>query len=350
VNAGRPPSTHLRWWWVVGGVVVLGVSVITAVMVGPYALSPSAIVRSTLDRVPFVSVDSGLSDQGEAILWQIRMPRVVLGVLVGSMLSVAGTAYQGVFRNPLADPYLLGAGAGAGLGATLAIAFLPASSEWFVDPLPLAAFVGALGGVFLAYVLGYSVRSGRTAVTLILAGVAVAAFLTAVQTFIQQRQSETLREVYGWILGSLATAGWSEVTLVFPYVVVSLGVVLAGRRLMDVLAVGDVEASSLGVDPTRIRFVLVIFATLGTAAVVAVSGLIGFVGIIVPHTVRLLTNASYRIIVPLSMLLGGAFLVLADVLARTVQAPFEVPIGVITAFFGAPFFAVVLRTSKGIVS
>ncbi|HSJ72034.1 MAG TPA: iron ABC transporter permease [Acidimicrobiia bacterium] len=350
MNAGRPPSTHLRWWWVVGGVVVLVVSVIIAVMVGPYALSPTAIVRSALDRLPFIGVESGLSDQGEAILWQIRMPRVVLGVLVGSMLSVAGTAYQGVFRNPLADPYLLGAGAGAGLGATLAIAFLPASGEWFVDPLPLAAFVGALGGVFLAYVLGYSVRSGRTAVTLILAGVAVAAFLTAVQTFIQQRQSETLREVYGWILGSLATAGWSEVTLVLPYVVVSLGVVLAGRRLMDVLAVGDVEASSLGVDPTRIRLVLVLFATLGTAAVVAVSGLIGFVGIIVPHTVRLLTNASYRIIVPLSMLLGGAFLVLADVLARTVQAPFEVPIGVITAFFGAPFFAVVLRTSKGVVS
>lgn len=350
MNAGRPTSTHLRWWWVVGGVAVLVMSVIIAVMVGPYALSPVAIIRSTLGRLPFVSLDSGLSDQGEAILWQIRMPRVVLGVLVGSMLSVAGTAYQGVFRNPLADPYLLGAGAGAGLGATLAIAFLPASSAWFVDPLPLAAFVGALGGVFMAYVLGYSVRSGRTAVTLILAGVAVAAFLTAVQTFIQQRQSETLREVYGWILGSLATAGWSEVTLVLPYVVVSLGVVLAGRRLMDVLAVGDVEASSLGVDPTRIRLVLVLFATLGTAAVVAVSGLIGFVGIIVPHTVRLLTNASYRIIVPLSMLLGGAFLVLADVLARTVQAPFEVPIGVITAFFGAPFFAVILRTSKGVVS
>ncbi len=350
MNAGRPTATHLRWWWVVGGVGVLVVSVIVAVMVGPYALSPGAIVRSTLDRLPFVTLDSGLSEQGEAILWQIRMPRVVLGVLVGSMLSVAGTAYQGVFRNPLADPYLLGAGAGAGLGATLAIAFLPASSEWIVDPLPLAAFVGALAGVFMAYVLGYSVRSGRTAVTLILAGVAVAAFLTAVQTFIQQRQSETLREVYGWILGSLATAGWSEVTLVLPYVVVALGVVLGGRRLMDILAVGDVEASSLGVDPTRIRLVLVLFATLGTAAVVAVSGLIGFVGIIVPHTVRLLTNASYRIIVPLSMVLGGAFLVLADVLARTVQAPFEVPIGVITAFFGAPFFAVVLRTSKGVVS
>ena len=278
------------------------------------------------------------------------MPRIVLGVVVGATLSAAGAAYQGVFRNPLADPYLLGAGAGAGLGATLAIAYGPDASGWLVDPLPLAAFVGAVAGVALAYVLGYSVRSGRTAVTLILAGVAVAAFLTAAQTFLQQRNAETLREVYGWILGSLATASWDDVRLVLPYVVVALAVVFLGRRLMDVLAVGDVEASTLGIEPGRVRMVLVAFATLGTAAVVAVSGLIGFVGIIVPHTVRLLTGASYRIIVPLSILLGGAFLVLADVIARTVQSPAEVPIGVVTAFVGAPFFAVVLRTSRGVVS
>jgi iron complex transport system permease protein len=350
MNAGRPASSHLRWWWLAGGFSILVISVVVAVMVGPFPISPTEIVRSAFDRLPFVEVDSGLSERGEAILWEIRMPRVVLGVLVGSMLSVAGAAYQGVFRNPLADPYLLGAGAGAGLGATLAIAFGPDASGWLVDPLPLAAFVGAIAGVVLAYVLGYSVRSGRTAVTLILAGVAVAAFLTAVQTFIQQRQSDTLREVYGWILGSLATAGWGEVALVLPYVVVALVAVMAGRRLMDVLAVGDAEASSLGIAPTKVRLILVVFATLGTAAVVAVSGLIGFVGIIVPHTVRLLTNASYRVVVPLSVLLGGSFLVIADVIARTVQAPVEIPIGVVTAFFGAPFFAVVLRRSKGVVS
>ncbi|MDJ0792346.1 MAG: iron ABC transporter permease [Acidimicrobiia bacterium] len=350
MNAGRPASTHLKWWWLAGALGLLIAAVVAAALVGPFPLSPGSVVRSGLDRLPFIDLGTGLSDREEAILWQIRMPRIMLGVLVGSMLSVAGSAYQGVFRNPLADPYLLGAGAGAGLGATLAIAYGPETTNWIVDPLPLAAFVGAIVGVLLAYLLGYSVRSGRTAVTLILAGVAVAAFLTAAQTFIQQRQSDTLREVYGWILGSLATAGWGEVRLVLPYVVVSIVVVLAGRRLMDVLAVGDVEASTLGIEPGKVRMVLVAFATLGTAAVVAVSGLIGFVGIIVPHTVRLLTGASYRIIVPLSILLGGAFLVLADVIARTVQSPAEVPIGVVTAFVGAPFFAVVLRTSRGVVS
>jgi cobalamin transport system permease protein len=265
-------------------------------------------------------------------------------------LSSAGAAYQGVFRNPLADPYLLGAGAGAGLGATIAIAYGPNAAGWVVDPLPLAAFVGALAGVALAYLLGYTVRSGRTSVTLILAGVAVAAFLTAIQTFIQQRESETLREVYGWILGSLNTAGWDEVLLVLPYVVVSILTILGSRRLLDVLAVGDREASTLGIRPGRIRLVIVVFATLGTAAVVAVSGLIGFVGIIVPHTVRLLTSASYRVIVPLSILIGGVFLVFADVIARTAVAPAEIPIGVVTAIIGAPFFAVVLRTSKAVVT
>ena len=350
MNVGRPSSTRLRWWWVGGAALALMLAVIGGVMVGPIALSSVDVVRSLINRLPFLELDTGLSDRSEAILWEIRMPRVVLAVMVGSMLSAAGAAYQGVFRNPLADPYLLGAGAGAGLGATIAIVYAPATSGWVVDPLPLAAFVGALGGVALAYVLGYTVRSGRTAVTLILAGVAVAAFLTALQTFLQQRESDTLREVYGWILGSLNTAGWGEVSLVAPYVVVCLLVVFVGRRLLDILAVGDTEAGTLGVRPGRVRLLFVVFATLGTAAVVSVSGLIGFVGIIVPHTVRLLTSASYRVVVPISILLGGAFLVVADIIARVAVAPAEIPIGVVTAIIGAPFFAVVLRTSKGIVS
>ena len=350
MNAGRPPTTRLHWYWVGGAFIVLAGTTIAGVMVGPIAMPPIDVVKSLVDKLPFVDLDTGLTERREAILWEIRMPRVVLGVLVGSMLSAAGASYQGVFRNPLADPYLLGAGAGAGLGATIAIVYAPATSGWIVDPLPLAAFVGAIGGVALAYVLGYTVRSGRTAVTLILAGVAVAAFLTALQTFLQQRDSDTLREVYGWILGSLNTAGWGDVILITPYVIVCLAVVFVGRRLLDILAVGDTEAGTLGIRPGRVRLIFVVFATLGTAAVVSVSGLIGFVGIIVPHTVRLLTSASYRVVIPLSILVGGAFLVVADIIARIAIAPGEIPIGVVTALIGAPFFAVVLRTSKGIVS
>jgi iron complex transport system permease protein len=318
---------------------------LAAVLVGPVPLSPGAVLLELAGRLPLVHTHSGLSRQEAAILWQLRLPRVVLGGLVGAMLALAGAAYQGVFRNPLADPYLLGAAAGAGLGATLAIAYGPDTAAWPVDLLPLAAFAGAVIGVVAAYALG---RSGgaRTTTTLILSGVAVAAFLTAVQTYLQQQKAETLREVYGWILGRLTTAGWHEVALVVPYALLSTVAILLHRRLIDVLAVGDDEAASLGVRAARVRLVVVAAATLATAAAVAVSGLIGFVGIIVPHTIRLVAGPSHRLLVPLSLIGGAAFLILADLVARTVMAPAELPIGVITAFFGAPFFALVLRTSR----
>ena len=316
-----------------------------AVLIGPVPLAPGAVLVELAGRLPLVDTHSGLSGQEVAILWQLRLPRVVLGGLVGAMLALAGAAYQGVFRNPLADPYLLGAAAGAGLGATLAIGYGPDTSAWPVDLLPLAAFAGAVTGVVAAYALG---RSGgaRTATTLILSGVAVAAFLTAVQTYVQQQKAETLREVYGWILGRLTTAGWREVALVVPYALLSTVLILLHRRLIDVLAVGDDEAASLGVRAARVRLVVVAAATLATAAAVAVSGLIGFVGIIVPHTIRLVAGPSHRLLVPLSLIGGAAFLILADLVARTVMAPAELPIGVVTAFFGAPFFALVLRSSR----
>ena len=318
---------------------------LAAVLVGPVPLSPGPVVLELAGRLPLVHTHSGLSRQEAVILWQLRLPRVVLGGLVGAMLALAGAAYQGVFRNPLADPYLLGAAAGAGLGATLAIAYGPDTVAWPVDLLPLAAFAGAVIGVVAAYALG---RSGgaRTTTTLILSGVAVAAFLTAVQTYLQQQKAETLREVYGWILGRLTTAGWHEVALVVPYALLSTVAILLHRRLIDVLAVGDDEAASLGVRAARVRLVVVAAATLATAAAVAVSGLIGFVGIIVPHTIRLVAGPSHRLLVPLSLIGGAAFLIMADLVARTVMAPAELPIGVITAFFGAPFFALVLRTSR----
>jgi iron complex transport system permease protein len=333
------PAARLRAGPLLAGMAGLTGAALLAVLVGPVRLAPGAVLAELAGRLPWVHTRSGLSRQEAAILWELRLPRVVLGGLVGAMLAMAGAAYQGVFRNPLADPYLLGAAAGAGLGATLAIAYGPD------DLLPMAAFAGAVAGVAAAYALG---RSGgaRTTTTLILSGVAVAAFLTAIQTYVQQRESETLREVYGWILGRLTTAGWREVALVVPYALVSTVAILLHRRLIDVLAVGDDEASSLGLRASQVRLVVVAAATLATAAAVAVSGLIGFVGIIVPHTVRLLTGTSYRRLLPLSLVGGAIFLILADLVARTVTAPAELPIGVVTAFFGAPFFALVLRTAR----
>jgi len=332
-------GARLRARWLALGVVAVVMAAVAGLVVGPAGIEPVEVVRRLL------GLSSTLDPQQVAIVEQIRLPRVVLGLLVGSTLSLCGASYQGVFRNPLADPYLLGAAAGAGLGVTLVIV---RAAEGGATPAlaPVAAFVGALGAVALTYVLGASGGHRASTASLILAGVAVASFLTAMQTYVQQRNQDTIRQVYTWILGRLSTAGWGEVRLLLPYAIVTWAVLLAHRRVLDVLAVGDDEAATLGVHAARSRLVIIIAASLGTAAAVSVSGLIAFVGIIVPHTVRLLAGQSHRVVLPLSLLFGGAFLCLADLLARTLSSPAEIPIGVVTAFFGAPFFVLVLRSSR----
>jgi iron complex transport system permease protein len=331
--------------WLAGATVFLAAALATGALVGPVHIGLLPALESIAARLPFLHVHSPLSQTDESILWDIRLPRVVLGALVGAMLATAGASYQGVFRNPLADPYLLGVAAGSGLGATLAVAYLPGGFD-YQTILPPAAFVGGSTAVLAAYAIGRSAGRGSGGATLILAGVTVASFLTAVQTFVQQQHSDTLQEVYSWILGRLPSSGWRDVLILLPYVVVAAAGILLHRRLLDVLSVGDEEAATLGVNVGRVRLAVVACATVGTAAAVAVSGLIGFVGIIVPHAIRLVAGPSYRLLLPLSVLVGAGFLVLTDVIARTALSPAEVPIGVVTAFFGAPFFAVVLRTSR----
>ena len=341
IVAGLP---RLRVLWALGGIALLVVAAMVGAAAGPVHI-PLGVVAHAVLTPPFLGSNGAESGQ-HAILWSLRFPRVVLGALVGGMLATAGAAYQGVFRNPLADPYLLGAASGAVLGATLAIVFAHGETVLGLNPVPVAAFIGAAAAVGAAYTLGSSLRGYRNPTTLVLAGVAVAAFLTAVQTYVQQAQSNSLRQVYSWILGRLVTAGWSDVALILPYAAVGVGVILAHRRLLDALAVGDDEVTSLGVSPRRVRLVMVAAATLCTAAAVAAAGAIGFVGIIVPHTIRLLIGASYRVVLPMSLLLGASFMVLADTAARTLTAPAEMPIGVITAVVGAPFFLLVMRSTR----
>lgn len=342
------PDTSGRralWWSLGAGIVIITALVGTAV--GPAGPVWWRVPLALLDRLPFISIDSGVTDAQWNIIWQIRAPRVVLAALVGAMLSLAGASYQGVFRNPLVDPYLLGVAAGAGLGATIAfVVNRDATASWPIDPVPLAAFVGGLAAVALTYVVGTAFGNSRSSTTLVLAGVAVTSLATAVQTFILQRNNDVVRQVYSWILGRLTTASWADVRLVLPYIAVSTVVLLMYRRLIDVLRVGDDEARALGVNVNQVRIVVVLAATLGTSAAVAVSGLIGFVGIIVPHAIRLLAGSTYRRVLPLSMLLGAAFLIAADIPGRVLTDPAETPIGVVTAFFGAPFFLALLRTRE----
>jgi iron complex transport system permease protein len=344
VGLGRGRAVGLGWW-AAGVAAVIGVALV-GVAVGAVAINPWRAGLEILDHVPGVHVRSGLATWQADIVWEIRLPRVVLGLLVGALLATAGAAYQGVFRNPLADPYLLGSAAGAGLGATVAIVAGASVGAGLLSPVPMAAFGGALAAVALTYLVGAAGDRLRSTATLLLAGVAVTSFLTAVQSFVQQRNSDSAREVYTWILGRLNVEGWQQVGVVLPYAAVSLGGMILLRRTIDVLAVGDEEAASLGARPARIRLLVVALASLATAAAVSVSGLIGFVGIIVPHAVRLVAGTSQRVVLPLTALFGAAFLAAADLVARTATAPAEVPIGVITALVGAPFFIVVLRTNR----
>jgi iron complex transport system permease protein len=316
--------------------------VLVSTAIGPANISISTVIGVLLSHVPFVHYHSSAPTLEQGIVWDIRLPRVILGGMVGAMLAAGGASYQGVFRNPLADPYLLGVAAGAGLGATIVIV-----SHWgTTSMLPVAAFIGGTAAVTLTYLVGAKFGGRSSGTSVVLAGVAVAALFTAAQTALQQQHSADLQAVYAWILGSLNFTTWSDVWLILPYVVVSTTVLLMHRRLLDVLRLGEEEASSLGVNPRRVRLVVVAAATLGTAAAVSVSGLIGFVGIIVPHVVRLTTNASYRVVLPVSIVGGATFLILADLVARTIESPAEVPLGVVTAFVGGPFFIFVLRSRR----
>ncbi|MFC9089813.1 FecCD family ABC transporter permease [Nocardiopsis dassonvillei] len=330
--------------WVAGGLVALLAAALLGVSAGAASLSAADIARHLFSLLPF-GARSPLTEREAAVLVELRLPRVVMGALVGALLATAGGAYQGVFRNPLADPYLLGAAAGAGLGATTVIVFGAQFSDSPRALVPVAAFAGALLGVAAAYLLGATAGGGGTA-ALVLAGVAVSSFLSAAQTLVQQMGVDELQRIFAWLLGGLGRGGWDDVRLVAPYAVVGLVVLLASGYLLDMLALGDDKAVSLGLNPAAVRVVVIGAASLATAAAVSVSGLIGFVGIVVPHVVRRLVGSNYRAILPVTVLLGGAFLVLVDIVARTLIAPAELPIGVVTAFLGAPFFVLILRTTR----
>lgn len=331
--------------------VFLIAAALVSVLVGAADLNPFATAAALADKIPFVHLPSSLTPLDRAVLFQIRLPRIVLGALVGGLLAMAGAGYQCVFRNPLVDSGMLGASAGAGLGATLAIIYLGGAGP---NAVPIAAFVGSLAGVAVAYATGAmasargtigGATSGSTA-TLLLAGIAVGSFLTAAQTYVLQRSSQDIQAVYSWLLGSMSAATWQQVTSVLPYAAVSTAIVLLHGRHLDVLAVGDEEARALGMRPAAVRLIVVTACALAAASAVAVSGLIGFVGIVVPHVTRRLAGPSYRSVLPLSLLAGAGFLVLADTLARTVLAPAELPIGVITALIGSPAFVWILRSTR----
>jgi cobalamin transport system permease protein len=323
----------------------LALAVLVGVSVGAVSIPMTAVARLLLARLaPFpVSVnDSGIFT---TILFDIRLPRVALIGLTGAALAAAGATYQGLFRNPLADPYLVGVASGAGLGATFVISRgLPATGLGLMV-VPVGAF---LGGVVTVGLVVMMAQVGRTTpvTTLLLAGVAVGSFATAITTFWMLRFPDGLRRAFGWLLGGYAGGGWAPVWIVLPYLAVGLIVLQLNARALNVLQLDEEQAKQLGLDVERLKLVLVGAATLMTAAAVSFGGLIGFVGLVVPHVLRMLGGPDYRRLIPLSAIGGAVFLILADLIARTALAPQELPVGIITALTGAPFFIFLLRRLK----
>lgn len=278
------------------------------------------------------------------IFWQIRLPRVALAAMVGLLLTISGVILQGVLKNPLADPYVLGISAGGAVGAAIAIGLGAHFVVFKMSSVPLAAFIFSLGAVYIVYKL--SEVAGKTSTeTLILAGVALSAFCSAILALIIIL-SGNLQTIYFWLLGSLASATWSNVFTLLPYVLIGSGVAYFFSKELNALLLGEELAQTLGIEVEKIRFFLVAAASLMTAAAVSVSGLIGFVGLIVPHWLRLIVGPNHRILLPVAALSGMLLMIVADALARTVLGPTEVPIGVVMSLLGAPFFLYLLRRRR----
>lgn len=320
-------------------------TIILATSLGSTYISFPTVAKILLNKLPFVSFTEAWPGTLETVVFDIRLVRAILAAAGGSALAVAGATYQGLFRNPLADPYLIGVAQGAGLGAIIGFTMRIAGGEWGLSLVSLFAFLGGTGAAVFVYLIG---RVGRTLpmTTLILAGVALGAFLQAITSYLMITSQDTLHGTYAWLLGGFTSPEWSEVKIMLP--VVTVGIVLIwlyGQRL-NIMQLDDDQARQLGVNVESTKRILLLAATLITAVAVCFGGVIGFVGIIVPHAVRLVWGPDYRFLLPLSALLGAIFLVLADILARTVMSPKELPVGIITAFLGAPFFLYLLRQRK----
>ena len=316
-------------------------------MVATSAIGSTHIPLATLGqlflaKLPFIEVEPTWAASVETIIFDIRLPRVILAGLVGAALAVAGATYQGLFRNPLADPYLIGVSQGAALGAVIGF-LLPI--PWQAASIPLLAFAGAVAAVAVVYSIA---RVGKTLpmTTLILAGVALGAFLAAITYYLMIISGDKLHGIISWLLGTFSLTNWWQVTMVVPYIFVGVIVIWLHARPLNVMQLDEEQAQQLGINVERVKLILLGAATLITAAAVSFCGIIGFVGIIVPHAVRLIWGPDHRFLLPLATLVGAIFLILADTVARTMLAPTEIPVGVITAFLGAPFFLYLLRQKK----
>jgi iron complex transport system permease protein len=331
---------------------LLGVCLLAAIFLGSafgaVAIPMDDIGQMVLNKTGIFDFQPTWTDGQESIIFQLRFPRVIGGALVGMALATAGVLFQGLLRNPMADPYIIGTSAGAALGATIAM-FLPLSLAFLGFGLvPVAAFIGAIGTVFLVYNLA-RVGGKTPIISMLLAGVVVSAMMSAIMALlitVSDKLQLNLQSVYAYLLGHISVAGWGQLAVIAPLVIG--GVILARFFAvhLNALSLGEEGAAYVGVNVERDKLGILALGSLLTAAAVSISGLIGFVGLVVPHAMRLLLGPDHRLLLPAAALGGGAFVVIADLIARIAMAPAEIPVGVITAIIGAPFFLYLLRRTR----
>ena len=318
---------------------------VLSIMVGSVFIPPKTILDLFLSRIHWMPPIDETLIPFATIIFSLRLPRTLLMILTGAALGGSGAAYQGLFQNPLADPYLIGVASGAGLGAVIAMSINWPYSNFSFFIVPMAAFSGALLTVFIVYQMA---RIGRTVPTtnLILAGVAVSAFATAITSFLMLNATDEIRRAISWLLGGATHSGWMPVIAMLPYACLGLGFIITSGHALNVLQFGDEQAQQMGLNVRKTRLLVIITASLTTAAAVSFTGIIGFIGLIVPHSIRLIWGGDYRRLLALAVINGGTLLLISDILARALIPPQEIPVGIITAIGGAPFFLWILRKSK----
>ncbi len=333
-----------------GGLLLLVLSIAVAGAKGTVTIPIPDVIRIIINALPIVSINETWNHTDETILLQLRLPRVIAAALVGSALSTAGVLFQGIFRNPLVDPFIIGASSGAAFAAVLGFLIIPQVGfviygfSW----VPILAFIGSVSTVVLVYLISRS-QSRVQVTTLLLAGVAVGAFLTAVMSFILLTQTDSqfrLGAVLSWLMGGVGTVGWAQFLLLGPFVAIGVFMARLLAKPLNAFSLGEEHAQTLGIGVERNKIAILTASSLLTAAAVAAAGLVGFVGLITPHIMRLIIGPDHRTLIWASVIYGATFVVLADLAARTLLTPQEIPLGVITGVIGGPFFLILLRRSK----
>ncbi|MCD1294977.1 iron ABC transporter [Methanocella sp. CWC-04] len=361
-------KTSYKWTIIIVVLIIALISVVViSTAIGPVQISPDNVLLIILSNVPLLCKDLtftlGIGDLSfhvqlphiiniaktwttsqENIIMAVRLPRVLLGILVGASLAVAGVTAQAIFRNPMADPYILGISSGAAFGASIVIV-MGISAQFLTVGVPLGSFIGAMICSFLVF--GIAKKGNKVPVeTLLLSGIAVSAFFSAMTSFMMYVGGNSLHQIVYWIMGALWSGGWDDVMVLGPVAIISILIITFFSRDLNVLLLGDETASHLGTDVSIIKIFMIGLTSLVAAVAVSVSGIIGFVGLVIPHIMRLIVGPDHRILIPSSVLMGAIFLTVADTFSRVIIQPTELPVGIITALIGAPFFIYLLRKKK----